>query len=72
MLFFEITLLDELLDLGNLDSCTLGTIETESMERIRCHFVTKFMQHNSSFATRKLLIRLLLTQSNKFLSAKLF
>ena len=44
VLFFEIALLDKLLDLGNLDSCTLGTIETESIERIRCHFVTKFMQ----------------------------
>ena len=43
VLFFEIALLDKLLDLGNLDSCTLGTIETESIERISCHFVTTFM-----------------------------
>ena len=43
VLFLEIALLDKLLNVGNLDGCTLGTIETESIERIRCHFVTKFI-----------------------------
>ena len=58
VLFFEIALLDKLLNVGNLDGCTLGTIETESIERIRCHFLWQNLCHRiQSFGTRKLLIR---------------